>query len=67
MRYKATAALPYDNLERATSGLQGELRHALALVQKAPDWSTLEVDGPTEVKGASGRTWYRWTASVEPK
>jgi hypothetical protein len=67
MRYTATGALPYDNVERATSGLQGELRHALATASKEPDWSTLEVEGPIEAKGASGRMWYRWTASVEPK
>ena len=67
MRYTATAALPYDHLERATSGLRGELRHALALVDEAPDWSTLEVVSSTEAKGASGRTWYRWRGSVEPK
>jgi hypothetical protein len=60
-------ALPYDNLDRATRSLRGELRHALALVDEAPDWSTLEMKGPTEVKGVSGRTWYRWTATVESR
>ena len=63
--FSASAALPYDDLDRATRSLQDELRHALASVDEAPDWSTLEVEGPTEVKGASGRTWYRWTATVE--
>lgn len=67
MEYRATVALPYDDLERATSGLRTELHYALALVDRMADWSTLHVQGPTEVQGASGRTWYRWTASVEPK
>ena len=63
--FSASAALPYDDLDRATGSLRDELRHALASVDEVPDWSTLEVKGPTEVKGASGRTWYRWTATVE--
>ncbi len=67
MKFTATVALPYDDPERATTRLRGELRHALATVGEVPDWTTLTVDGPTEVKGASGRTWYRWTATVEPK
>ena len=65
--FSASAALPYEDLDRATRSLQDELRHALASVDEAPDWSTLEVEGPTEVKGASGRTWYRWTATVESR
>ena len=63
--FSARAALPYDDPARATRSLRDELRHALASVDEAPDWSTLEVEGPTEVKGASGRIWYRWTATVE--
>ena len=65
--FSASAALPYDDLDRATGSLRDEMRHALASVDEAPDWSTLEVEGPIEVMGASGRTWYRWTATVESR
>jgi hypothetical protein len=30
-----------------------------------PDWSTLTVTGRVEDRGAHGRTWYRFTATVE--
>jgi hypothetical protein len=30
----------------------------------APDWSTLVVEGPTEIAGRHGRVWFTWTARV---
>ena len=29
-----------------------------------PDWTTMVVQGPTEVVGLHGRTWFQWTATV---
>ncbi|WP_369251858.1 hypothetical protein [Geodermatophilus amargosae] len=67
MSYTATAALPYPDLDRAVNALRGQLREILATQDKVADWSTLEVIGPTEVVGASGRVWYRWAATVGGK
>jgi hypothetical protein len=67
MEYRATVALPYDDLERASSDLRRELQYALALADQRADWSTLDLTGPTRATGASGRTWFRWTATVRPK
>ena len=33
---------------------------------RAPDWSTLAVDGPTEAPGARGRTWFEWQFAERP-
>ena len=67
MQFTARTALPYLDEGRAVVGLRGELGEQAAASGQMPDWSTLEVTGPTEVVGASGRTWYRWAATVTAK
>ena len=67
VQFTARTALPYLDEVRAVSGLREELREQAAAHWQVPDWSTLEVTGPTEVVGASGRTWYRWAATVTAK
>ena len=62
--YRAAAALPYDNLERATAGLCGQLRVMAGAGEATPDWSTLAIEGPTEAVGLPDRTWFEWTATV---
>ncbi|MGY1778759.1 hypothetical protein [Geodermatophilus sp. SYSU D01036] len=66
MTYRATTALPYDDRERATAGLRGHLRLMTAANGAVPDWSTLQVDGPTEAVDRHGATWFEWTATVGP-
>ena len=63
--YKATASYPYRDSERAVAALRGELRMVAARDGAAPDWSTLRVNGPTEVIGARGVVWYEWTPTVD--
>lgn len=67
MTLTAGTALPYDDLNRATAGLRGQLHELAAAAGRVPDWSTLTVTGPIEATGAHGRTWYRFTATVETK
>jgi hypothetical protein len=45
MQFTATAAYPYEHLERATAGLRAELRRQLlaADVHVTPRWETLAV------------------------
>jgi hypothetical protein len=66
VQFTARTVLPYLDEVRAVLGLRGELREQAAAHWQVPDWSTLEVTGPTEVVGASGPTWYRW-ATVTAK
>ena len=67
MQFTARTALPYRDEVRAVAGLREELREQAAAHWQMPDWSTLEVTGPTGVVGTSGRTWYRWAATVTAK
>ena len=62
--YRAAAAYPYVNRERATAALQAQLRVVAAAGGAVPDWTTLEVEGPTEQPGMHGRVWFEWTATV---
>jgi hypothetical protein len=64
MLYRAAAALPNANREQATAALRDQLRVIAAAVGRVPDWTTLLVDGPTEVPGWHGRSWFEWTATV---
>ncbi len=65
--FSASAALPYEHLERATAGLRAELRRQLlaADVHAMPRWETFTVTGPFESIDLRGRTWYEYQASVE--
>ncbi len=65
MTYTAVGAYPYVNREGATMGLRASLRHQAAVAGAEPDWSTLMVDGPAEVRGAHGRSWFQWRATVQ--
>lgn len=65
MTYRAVTALPYDHLERATAGLRGHLRLIAADDGVTPDWSTLQVSGPTRSLDGRGHTWFEWIATVE--
>lgn len=65
--YKAAAALPYDDRERAATGLRGQLRLMAIAGGAIPDWSTLEVAGPTELRGLNGDTWFEWHGSVRAR
>ena len=67
MIFKATAAYPYENLERATAGLRAELRRQLmaADVHIMPKWETFVVTGPTKFTDLRGRTWHEYRATVD--
>ncbi len=67
--FTATAALPYEHLERATAGLRAELRRQLlaADVHAMPRWETFAVTGPREFTDLRGRTWHEYRASVESR
>ncbi len=65
--YQAATALPYDDLVRATAGLRGQLRPMAIADGATPDWSTMVVQGPVEVTGLHGATWYKWTATGEAR
>jgi hypothetical protein len=64
MLYRAAAALPNANRKQATAALRGQLRVIAAAVGRTPDWTTLLVDGPTEVPGWQGQSLFEWTATV---
>ncbi len=61
--YSATTALPYENLDRATSGLRAMLRARLAVGELA-DWTSLSVTGPVESIDGRGHRWFDYQAEV---
>ncbi len=67
MTFTATAAYPYENLDRATLALRAALRHQLlaAGVRGLQVWDTFLVTGPTTAKDARGNTWFEYRATVE--
>jgi hypothetical protein len=67
--FSASAALPYEHLERATAGLRAELRRQLlaADVHAMPRWDTFTVTGPREFADLRGNTWYEYRATVETR
>ena len=69
VKFTATAALPYEHLERATAGLRAELRRQLlaAGVHGMPVWETFVVEGPVEFTDLRGRTWYEYQAAAESR
>ena len=69
MTFTATAAHPYENLERATAGLRAALRHQLLAtgIRDMRVWETLVVTGPVECADRRGNTWYEYRATVESR
>jgi hypothetical protein len=67
--FRATAALPFEHLERATTALRAELGRQLlaADVRVMPRWETFTVTGPKEFTDLRGRTWYEYRGSVESR
>jgi hypothetical protein len=65
--FSATTTLPYEHLDRATAGLQAELRRQVlaADVHTLPRWDTFAVTGPRQFEDARGRAWYEYRAWVE--
>jgi hypothetical protein len=65
----ATAALPYDHLERATASLRAELRRQLLAgdVHETPLWETFVVTGPVQFTDPRGRIWYQYAAAVNSR
>ena len=62
--YRAAAALPHRDRERATAGLCSQLRVLAAAGGGMLDWQTLTVHGPTEVHGPGGTPWFEWSATI---
>ena len=64
--FSASAALPYEHLERATAGLRAELRRQMlpADVHTLPAWETFTVTVPIHVTDMRGRTSYEYRATV---
>lgn len=67
MTFTATAAYPYEDLERATAGLRAALRQQLlaAGIRGLQVWDTFVVTGPVECADRLGRTWYEYRATVD--
>jgi hypothetical protein len=65
--YRAAAALPYDDRERATAGLRGQLRLTAFADGVTADWSTMVVEGPTEVVGRHDVLWFEWSGAVDTR
>jgi hypothetical protein len=67
--FTATAALPYEHLERATAGLRAERRRQVLAgdVRELPRWETFVVTGPSEFTDLRGRTWYEYRAAVQSR
>ncbi|MDK3256948.1 hypothetical protein [Blastococcus capsensis] len=62
--YRAAAAVPFDDPDRVTAGLRGQLRVMAAAAGADPDWSTLRVQGPVRRGAHRGTGLSEWTATV---
>ena len=62
--YRAAAAVPFDDPDRVTAGLRGQLRVMAAAAGADPDWSTLRVQGPVRRGAHRGMRLSEWTATV---
>ena len=70
MNYTATAAYPYEHLDRATAGLRAALRHQLlaAGVRGLQVWDTFVVTGPTTAKDPPAATpGFEWVGTATPE
>lgn len=69
MQFNATAALPYDNRERAVAALRVELRRQLlaADVHEMPNWQSFVVTGPRKFADLRGRAWYEYRATLSSR
>lgn len=64
MMYRAATALPSNDRDRATAGLQGQLRLMATAARATPDWSTLVVAGPVRRPEPLGDPLFEWTGEV---
>jgi len=62
--YQAAAALPHRDRGRATEGLRAQLTIMAAAAGVTPDWSTLDVTGPTERTGTQQGARFEWRGRV---
>ncbi|TYP88949.1 hypothetical protein [Blastococcus xanthinilyticus] len=62
--YRAAAALPFDDRDRVTAGLRGQLSVMAAAAGADPDWSTLRVEGPARRTDHHGTGLSEWSATV---
>lgn len=62
--YRAAAALPFDDRDRVTAGLRGQLSVMAAAAGAHPDWSTLRVEGPARGGEHQGTGLTEWAATV---
>lgn len=65
--FTAIVTLPYQHLERATTGLRAELQRQLmaADLHAVPVWDSFTVTGPREFADLRGRSWYEYRATVQ--
>ena len=62
--HQAAAALPHRNRGRATEALRDQLTIMALASGLTPDWSTLDVTGPTEMTGTQQGARFEWTGRV---
>ncbi len=62
--YRAAAALPHADRERATTGLREQLNVMAAAAGAIPDWTTFSVEGPVEQVELHDSGWSEWAATV---
>lgn len=61
---RAEVSLPFRDDERATMALRGDLR-LRAVASFGGPLGQVTVTGPVEEVDDQGRTWWRWTATVD--
>jgi hypothetical protein len=62
--FRAAAALPDDDPQRAVEALRRQLLVMAAAEGATPDWTTLTVSGPAAMAGAEADARFEWTATV---
>ena len=56
--------LPFPHTERATAGLQAQLREQALAAGCRVDWSSLTVTGPTTSSDAQGNEWFNYSGTA---